>query len=134
VIPPEAENIFNGMATIALATSDPDGTPNVTYVSQLWYVDDRHVAISNQFHNKTSRNLDANPKAHIRAVDVTDLSRWALDVDLVRRESEGPVYEDMAAQLEVIASMCGMTDVFTLRSADIYEVKHIEYIPLHPAG
>jgi len=40
-----------------IATADSRGMPNVTYVSQVYFVDDRHVALSCQFFNKTRRNL-----------------------------------------------------------------------------
>ena len=49
---------FQGVIPSILATADSDGVPNVTYVSQVHQVDDRHVALSRQFFNKTTRNLE----------------------------------------------------------------------------
>ena len=40
----------------------------------------------------------------------------------VRHETDGPVFEEMEMQLEAIASMQGMTDVFQLAGADIFRV------------
>jgi len=45
---------FQGLVPSIIATSDARHMPNVTYVSQVYLVDDRHVALSCQFFNKTS--------------------------------------------------------------------------------
>ena len=49
----EMSSAMQGVLPSTLATCTPEGVPNVTYVSQLFYVDDQHVAISMQFMNKT---------------------------------------------------------------------------------
>jgi adenylate cyclase len=54
---------FEGVIPSPLATCAPDGTPNVTYMSIVHYVDADRVALSRQFFNKTRANLDSNPTA-----------------------------------------------------------------------
>ena len=130
MIPVEAKPSMQGAMQSILATCNRDGTPNVTSVSQVWYVDPRHVAVSFQFFNKTSENLRDNPHASIRLFDPNGQDHWALDVEFVRAETTGPVFDDMEMQLEAIASMTGMTGVFKLRAAHIYEVLRIERLPL----
>jgi hypothetical protein len=109
-----------------LATCHPDGTPNITSVSQVWYVDATHVAISFQFFSKTIENLRANPYASITLFDPNGTDHWALDARFEREETEGPTFDAMEMQLEAIASMSGMEGVFKLRGAHIYEVLRIE--------
>ena len=53
---------FEGLMPALLASVDGEGTPNVTYVSQVHYVDAAHVALTYQFFNKTRRNMHVNPR------------------------------------------------------------------------
>jgi adenylate cyclase len=48
-----------------MATCAADGTPNITYLSQIQYVDPDHVGLSFQFFNKTRANVLANPYAQV---------------------------------------------------------------------
>ena len=54
---------FQGVVPSLIGTADNHGVPNVTYLSQVYYVDEQHVALSCQFFNKTRRNLGENPLA-----------------------------------------------------------------------
>ena len=126
MIPTEAKASMQGAYQSILATCNPDGTPNITSVSQVWYVDPTHVAISFQFFSKTVENLRANPFASIRLFDPNGTDHWALDARFVREETEGPTFDAMEMQLEAIASMTGMEGVFKLRGAHVYEVTRIE--------
>jgi hypothetical protein len=45
---------LDGVIPGTIATCAPDGTPNVTFLSQVEYVDGEHVAISYQFFNTSA--------------------------------------------------------------------------------
>lgn len=130
MIPNEAKASMQGAFQSVLATCSADGIPNTTSVSQVWYVDEKHVAVSFQFFNKTARNLAENPYAAMRLFDPQGLDHWAIDAKFVRAETEGRVFDEMHMQLEAIASMTGMEGVFKLRAAHIYEVLRIERLPV----
>jgi hypothetical protein len=130
VIPVEAKPSMQGAIQSVLATCNADGTPNVTSVSQVWYVDDRHVAVSFQFFGKTVENIRGNPYAAIRLFDPNGVDHWGIDAKFLREETEGPLFDEMEMQLEAIASMTGMQGVFKLRGAHVYEVLRIERLPM----
>ncbi len=44
-----------------MATCSQDGTPNVSMISQVHYVDRDRVALSYQFFNKTRQNSPGDP-------------------------------------------------------------------------
>jgi len=111
-----------------LATCGRDGEPNVTYVSQLFYVDAKHLALSCQFFNKTRRNLGENPHATAVVHDPRDFRAWRIQLRYLRSETSGPLFDTMAARIQVIASHTGMAGVFRLLSADVCEVVAIEPI------
>jgi adenylate cyclase len=113
---------LEGVIPSPLATCAADGTPNVTYMSIVQYVDSERVALSRQFFNKTRTNLEENPLAQVEVVDPGTLARYALHLRFVHTETEGPVFEAMKANLEAIASQTGMGDVFRLRGVDIHRV------------
>jgi len=69
---------FQGIIPSIIATSDAGGVPNVAYLSQVYNVDDRHVALSRQFFNKTSRNLDENPVASVELYDPLSMQAYRL--------------------------------------------------------
>ena len=105
-----------------IATVDQDGVPNVSYLSKVLYVDDEHVALTNQFFRKTRANLDSNPHALVMVVDPTDCWQFQLTLEFEGSRTSGPVFEKLKADLDVIASMTGMSDIFRLTSADIFRV------------
>jgi hypothetical protein len=49
----DIRSCLEGVIPSVLATCARDGTPNVTYVSQVHFIDRTHVALSFQFFNKT---------------------------------------------------------------------------------
>lgn len=127
-IPSNMMPALQGIIPTCMTTCSTDGIPNVTYISQVWYVDEKHLAISCQFFNKTTRNVRANPPAAVITTCPETFAMWRVHMRFSRSETSGRLYEDMATQLEAIASMVGMQDVFRLISADVYEVDSVEVL------
>jgi hypothetical protein len=117
---------FQGIVPAALSTCAADGTPNITFISQIHYVDSAHVAISFQFFNKTHHNIRENPFACAVALDPRTFHAYRFRLRFDHSESTGPLFEAMSLQLQAVASYSGMTDVFRLLAADVYEVLGVE--------
>ncbi|BAV34912.1 histidine kinase [Sulfuricaulis limicola] len=117
---------FEGAIPSAIATCAADGTPNVAYLSQVHYVDESHVALTYQFFNSTRKNILANPRATVQVVDPDDGAHYRLQLEYLRTETEGALFENMKAKLAGIASHTGMSKVFRLMGSDVYRVLVIE--------
>ncbi|TGM60001.1 pyridoxamine 5'-phosphate oxidase family protein [Leptospira adleri] len=119
------QSCLQGVVPSIMVTSSKDGIPNATIVSQVYQVDDSHVAISNQFFGKTHKNVVENRHAVLQVLNPENLEPWILEIYYQRTETEGELFEAMEMQLEAIASMSGMSDVFKLKAADIFEVRSV---------
>ncbi len=119
---------FQGLIPCGLATASASGVPNITYLSQLLYIDSRHVGLSRQFFNKTSQNLAENVYACIQVHDALTYEAYRLHVRYERSESAGPLFEEQAARLDAIASHTGMSGVFRLQAVDVCEVLDIQRV------
>lgn len=123
---------LEGAVPAVMATCAPDGTPNLAYISQVYYVDERHVALSFQFFNKTRQNILANPCATVLVLHPHTVAFYRLQLRYLRTETAGPLFEGMKAQLAGIASHSGMAGVFKLLGSDVYEVQAIEAVEGQP--
>ena len=119
---------FEGLVPATLASASASGIPNVTYISQVYYVDREHVALSRQFFNKTIKNVTENPFACVVVTSPVTPAIFKLKLQFVESQTEGDVYTNMKLQLDVIAGMQGKSNVFNLQAADIYKVISIERI------
>jgi adenylate cyclase len=120
---------FEGAIPAVVATASLDGTPNITYLSRVRMVDGKRIALSNQFFSKTSRNLAENPRASVVLVDPVSYRQYRLRLAYERTDRRGRVFELLHDDVEAVAAMQGMQDVFKLRGADIYRVLNIEVVP-----
>jgi hypothetical protein len=120
---------LDGAIPGVIATCAADGTPNVTFVSEVHFVDAQHVALSFQFFNKTRENVLASRRACVLVTHPETAARYRLTLEYLRTETEGPLFESMKAKLAGIASHTGMAGVFRLLGSDVYRVHGIEHIP-----
>jgi adenylate cyclase len=111
-----------------MATCDADGMPNAAFLSQVEYVDSQHVALSFQFFNRTRENILLNPRTQLQLIDPRNGALYRLDIEYLRTETSGPLFERMKAKLAGIASHTGMAGVFKLRGSDTYFVHRIEQV------
>lgn len=119
---------LQGVIPTIVATSSLQHVPNITYISQVYYVDERHVALSYQFFNKTIRNVRENP---ILAAIVTcpiHYTLYKLLLRYVESQTAGEVFENMSMQLDALAIVQKKEGIFKLKAADVYEVISIEKI------
>ena len=119
---------LDGAIPATVATCSPDGVPNISYVSQVYYVDAGRVALSYQFFNKTRANVLATRRATALVIDPFSYARYRIALEYERLETSGPLYERMKAHLAGIASHTGMAGVFRLQGADVYRVLGVEQV------
>lgn len=120
---------FEGVIPSIIATAAADGTPNISYLSHVVMVDDRHVGLSNQFFSKTASNIRDNPQAALLLVDPRDGAQYRLDMTFVHSLASGDVFDQVESQLQATAVQAGMTGVFHLRGVDVYQVGSIVPVP-----
>ncbi len=122
----------NGIPALVISCS-ADGVPNTTIISQVYYVDPEHVALSFQFFNKTVKNVRENPNACVLLNDYHGYAHWIIQARYDHSETEGPIFDEMDMQIEAIASVSGMSGIFKLKAADVYEVQSVRKVSLKPS-
>lgn len=125
---------FEGVIPSVVATLDSEGVPNVSYLSQVYLVDDGHVALSNQFFSKTAANVEATGRAAVIVVSGRTGEQYVLDLVHTASLTQGGVFDRMAAQLSAIGSQQGAGEVMNLRSAELYRVETCRPVVGPPAA
>jgi len=118
----EIETCFDGIIPSPFCTCSTSGMPNVTYLSVVHRVDSNHVALSFQFFNKSRKNLLENPKAQVLLVEPATFRQFQLNLAYQTTLTEGLVFERLRIHLDAVASQIGMSHIFSLQGADIFEV------------
>jgi hypothetical protein len=133
-VPLEAlRDSFEGIMPSVIATTDASGMPNVSYLSHVHYVDGDHVALSNQFFSKTAANVRLTGRATVVVLDGRTSLQHVLDLTFESSAQSGPIFDRIAAQLDVMASLQGKSHMLKLRAVDIYRVEDCRRIePIAP--
>jgi putative methionine-R-sulfoxide reductase with GAF domain len=121
--------MMEGVVPPTLCTASLDRMPNVSYLSLAEYVDPQHIALSYQFFNRSRENVLATKRAALTLDDPYTGGGVVLQLEYLRTETEGPVFERLRAKLMGVASHVGMDQVFHLRGADIYRVLELRRVP-----
>lgn len=123
---------FEGVIPSVIATTDAYGMPNISCLSHVHYVDERHVALSNQFFSKTAANVRHSGIATVMVLDGRTGKQHILDLRFLESVDSGELFERAASHLHVMSVQQGMDGIMKLRSLDIYEVDDCR--PVVPAA
>lgn len=121
--------ILDGAIPPTLCSASLDGVPHVNLLSHVEYVDERHVALTFQFLNRSRDNILATRRACLMLEDPGSGANVVMQLRYLRTEAEGPLFERLRAKLAGIAAHTGMEHVFRLRGADVYEVISVDAPP-----
>jgi adenylate cyclase len=80
---------FEGIIPSSICTVAADGTPNITYISVVYRLDEEHVVLSRQFFKKTEENTGVNPLAQVQLVEPSTGRQFLLDLEYERTETSG---------------------------------------------
>lgn len=108
-----------------MCTYDQNLIPNISYLSHVEYINETRVALSNQFFNKTKRNVLATGRALLLLLHPATLQCYELRLRFLHSEVTGELFEKMSYRLALIAAREGLGHIFQLLSADVYEVESI---------
>jgi hypothetical protein len=121
--------MMEGVIPPVLCTASADRVPNVSYLSLCEYVDPLHIALSYLFFNRSREIVLATRRAALTLDDPYTGAGVVLQLEYLRTETDGPVFERLRAKLMGVASHVGMDKVFHLRGADIYRVLEMRRVP-----
>jgi adenylate cyclase len=125
----DVEACFSGVVPAVLMTVSAAGMPNITYLSRAHAVDHERIALSNQFMSKSARNLAENPHGCLLLMHPITHDEYRLVIAYERTERRGVVFDRLRHEVDTIAALTGMRDVFRLRAADVFRVLEIEQVP-----
>ena len=122
----EIQEALQGMVPSVITTVSKENIPNLSYISQAHFVDDKHLAISWQFFNKTYKNIQENPKFSVVVTSPTTFSMWKINLIYTEILTEGDLFDELELALEAIASMQGASDLFKLHAVLVGEIVSIQ--------
>lgn len=95
------KEIIEKQETIVLATATKEGLPNVVPVNAKKIIDDETILISDQFFNKTLKNLKDNPQV---AITIWDKLEGYQIKGTATIETSGKRFEETAKWIDEVAN------------------------------
>jgi uncharacterized protein len=116
----EIKDSLTGTKTVFIASSGKDSTPNVVPIGAFRLLDDETMLISDQFFNKTFRNVQENPKVAI--------SWWGEKGGFqikgtVTIHTNDKVFQDDVAWMKEIRPQLKPKSALILKISDVYSIK-----------
>ncbi len=91
-VPDEIRALFTKQRVIPMATADLTGGPNVIYVGMWYWSDEETLCVSDNYLNKTKRNLSENPQVAFNCY--ADGKSYQIKCK-VGMETSGPRFEEI---------------------------------------
>jgi len=126
MISTELQGAFQGIFPGVITTVSKENIPNLSYISQVHYIDNEHLAVSWQFFNKTCKNIQDNPNFSVVVTSPTTFSMWKIDLNFIESLTEGDLFDEIEMALEAIASIYKVEDIFKLQAIMIGKIVSIE--------
>lgn len=117
--------MFEKQETVVLATASKEGIPNVVPVNAKKIIDDETILISDQFFNKTLKNMKDNPQIAITIWDKLEGYQLKGTVNI---ETSGQRFEETAKWIEGIGKSLNLP----LKSKGAVVVKLTEIYNVSP--
>jgi len=117
--------MLEGVIPPVMCSVSSDGVPHVNFLSHAEYVDPEHLALTYQFLNRARENILSTRRVALAIDDPYTGANVVIQLQYLRTETVGPVFERLRAKLAGIASHTGMEKVFKLQGADIYRVLEV---------
>lgn len=128
ISPNNFKNAFMGIIPSVIMTASADATPNVAYLSQVYLINEKQLALTTQFFNKTKKNLSENPFCTLRVYDPQTFCAYEIEAKYTHTESSGERFEKLSKKFEAIADYSGAAHFFKLQALEILEIINIEVI------
>ncbi len=120
--------LLEGIVPPAMCSVSADGVPHMNYLSHAEYVDPEHVALTFQFFNRSRTNVLTTGRVAMSVDDPYSGASVVMQLQYLRTESSGPIFQRLRAKLAGIAAHTGMEKVFKLQGADVYRVLEVRAV------
>ena len=112
-----------------LATCAPDGTPHLSFISRVQYLDCERVATTRQSFNLELVDLDEHPLCQAMVVRPATGEEFRLDLRYLHTLTEGEEFDAMRATCDAIATDTGLGPAYRLRGLDVHRVLQCTRVP-----